>query len=353
MSGGGNFLIVRLGAAGDVLLTTGLARALRQARPRATIGWITSDYAAGLLRSNPDLDAVLPLAAARTGVRGRAIFGLAWMRTLWQWRRRHGPATVLLAHRSRLLARSARASGQTRVLAWEDPVPYRRDRHRLEVLAGLLTAAGIAVPAGGLRPRLALEESERVQGEAVWANSGGAPRWVLAPGGADNPWSAMPNRRWPRQRFAELARRAVAAGVELAWVGGAGDAALTAAIRQSLPAPGGRDCTGRLPLRVSAGVIGAADLLIGNDSLPLVMAQALGRPALGLYGPTAGIRIHAAGQPFLQGSVGCGPCYDERAAQRGVAYLCPRARCMEEIAVEEVWRRASLFLPRKERACAV
>ncbi|MGH9393226.1 MAG: hypothetical protein ACRD1E_03585, partial [Terriglobales bacterium] len=48
---------------------------------------------------------------------------------------------------------------------------------------------------------------------------------------------------------------------------------------------------------------------------------------------------------FVQGQVGCGPCYDPRAGTRGVAYLCPRACCMEQISADEVWRAA-------RRACS-
>ncbi|MGH9475732.1 MAG: glycosyltransferase family 9 protein [Terriglobales bacterium] len=347
-----NWLIVKLAAAGDVLLTTALARALRLARPRATIGWITSNYAAPLLEGNSDLDLVVAIASPGGSALTRARAAWDWMHALQQGRR-HGPATVLLAHRSRWLIRSARTSGHARVFAWDDPVPFRRDRHRLALLADLLAAAGVSGPSSPWQPRLELRPHERNQGQVGWAGAGAAPRWVLTPGGASNPWSAMPNRCWPPERFLELARRALAAGVALAFLGGPADAPLTAWIRSRLPPGSSRDFTGRLSLRQSAAVITAADLIVGNDSLPLVMAHACGRPALGLYGPTAGVRIHAPGQPYLQGWAGCGPCYDERAGLRGQAYLCPRARCLEELSVDEVWRSVLAYADPKEHARAV
>ncbi|MGH9416707.1 MAG: glycosyltransferase family 9 protein, partial [Terriglobales bacterium] len=163
----------------------------------------------------------------------------------------------------------------------------------------------------------------------AWAGAG-RPRWVLAAGGARNPWAAMPNRRWPSSRFLALAAAARARGIALRWVGSAEDRL----------EPGVEDCCGRLSLRHTAAVIAASDLVIGNDSLPLVMAHALGRAALGLYGPTDARSIHAPGQPFLQGQAGCGPCYDSRHGGRGRAYRCPRARCMEQISVQHVVQEA-------------
>jgi len=329
------FLIVKLAAAGDVLLATALARGLRHARPGCTVGWLTTAYAAPLLEANPDVDEIL-LAGG----------GVETWRTLRRWNRRHPGATVLLAHRASRLALLLRAAGGRRLVGYENgrnwglsaTAPFAHGQHRLERDAGLLRAAGVE-PCPPLAPRLWLAPAERAAGERVWRGAQ-SPRWALAPGGASNPWSAMPNRRWPPERFLELGRRAVAHGVALRWLGGPGDAALVGWIAARLPGGELAHCAGKLTLRQTAAVIAASDLVVANDSLPLVMAHALQRPGLGLYGPTAGAEIHAPGQPFLQGQAGCGPCYDPRAGTRGQAYRCPRARCMEQLEVEDAWQRA-------------
>ncbi|MGH9484153.1 MAG: glycosyltransferase family 9 protein, partial [Terriglobales bacterium] len=322
MSARSSFLIVKLAAAGDVLLTTALAHALRQARPEATIGWVTTSYAAPLLENNPDLDEVLALPAQNAW---------AWIGALRNWRRRHRETTLLLAHRSRRLYVSARLWHRGPVIAWGRGAAFGLESSRLLRQQGLLEAAGIHAAGGQLCPQLCLSASEGARGEALWASAGKRPRWVIAAGGASNPWSAMPNRVWPRERFLELALRAHAAGVALRWIGSAGDRERTEWICARLPEGARTDLAGKLPLRHSAGVIAGAHLVIGNDSLALVMAHALARPAMGLYGPTRAALIHAPGQPCLQGIAGCGPCYDPRHGRRGQAYRCPRARCMEQI----------------------
>lgn len=348
----GSYVIVKLGAAGDVLLTTALARELRRLRPRAQCVWVTSDYAAPLLEGNPDLDGVFTFPLGR--LRRPRAAGQFWEagRRLRGWRRRHPEAVVLLAHRSRRLRALLHAAGFSHIVGWSDgpgdtwglarAVPFVHGRHRLPQLADLLRAADLATgnPAR-LVPRLDLNWSELAAGEQVWRPEGTGPRWVLAPGGAANPWSAMPNRLWPRERYLELARRAQTAGIELRFVGGPGDAALSQWLCAGLEDPARCHWAGKLSLRHTAAAIAAADLVIGNDSLPLILAHALGRPALGLYGPTSAAQIHAPGQPSVQGRAGCGPCYDPRLGVRGMAYVCPRARCMEQISCDEVWRMAA------------
>ncbi|MGH9393436.1 MAG: glycosyltransferase family 9 protein, partial [Terriglobales bacterium] len=194
------FLIVKLAAAGDVLLTTAMAAALRQTLPGCRIGWITTAYAAPLLEANPDLDDIFILPPARR----------IWAE-LRQWQRRYADATVLVAHRSDRLALLLRLAGWRRLIGWDNgrnwglarSVRFELGDHRLQWQLDLLAAAGI-VPIAPLAPRLRLRADELAAGERVWRGARG-PRWVMAAGGASNPWSAMPNRVWARERFLELA----------------------------------------------------------------------------------------------------------------------------------------------------
>jgi len=338
------FVVVKLAAAGDVLLATALAKALRQSIPDCRIGWVTTSYCAPLLEANPDLDDVCIVSADLR----------AWG-TLRGLQRRYADATVLLPHRSSRIALLLRAIGWRRIIGWDNgsdgarnwglarSVRFDLRSHRLQQLADLLSAADVPI-LQPLTPRLALRANEMDEGAGAWSGTSGA-RWVLAPGGARNPWSDMPNRVWAPERYFELARRAAASGICLRWIGGAEDAPLCSELAQALPRPGSRTLAGLLAMRQSAAVIASADLVIGNDSLPLVMAHALSRPALGIYGPTPGARIHAPGATFLQGCAGCGPCYDPRSGRNGVAYLCPRALCMEQINVDEVARAAARAVP--------
>jgi ADP-heptose:LPS heptosyltransferase len=59
-SQGFRILIVNLDALGDVLMTTALLPAIKQAHPLSTIRWITLPAACALLENNPYLDEIIP-----------------------------------------------------------------------------------------------------------------------------------------------------------------------------------------------------------------------------------------------------------------------------------------------------
>ncbi|MGH9415493.1 MAG: glycosyltransferase family 9 protein, partial [Terriglobales bacterium] len=151
-------MIVKLAAAGDVLLTTALAAALRQARPAQPIAWLTTPYAAPLLEHNPDVDEVLLWSGGAGG---------NWLR-LRAWCRAQRPALVLLAHRSLRLQLLLRAAGCGRVVGWRNgrarlglaaAARFQPQRHRLQLQSDLLAAAGF----GGVQaraPRLVLTAAE-------------------------------------------------------------------------------------------------------------------------------------------------------------------------------------------------
>src|SRR6266478_656569 len=60
-------LIVRTDRLGDVLLTTPVASALRQAFPQCRIAWLVNAYTAPLLEHNPDVDQVIVDRGGSTG----------------------------------------------------------------------------------------------------------------------------------------------------------------------------------------------------------------------------------------------------------------------------------------------
>src|SRR5260370_26309115 len=66
-------LLGQLGANGDCLYATILARQLRQDHPRAHITWGISSQCAGLLRNNPDVDEVWEVP-----ISGWDDHGMAW-----------------------------------------------------------------------------------------------------------------------------------------------------------------------------------------------------------------------------------------------------------------------------------
>jgi ADP-heptose:LPS heptosyltransferase len=240
------------------------------------------------------------------------------------------------------LALLCRRAGFRHVLGFADgnnpwltnAVPFDLRLHRMERQAQLLRRLGVNATAR--RMRMVLSSREQAFGESVWCKMPTSRlRLVLAPGGGKNRWSEMPNRRWPIDNFVWIARRAIEAGFAVQWAGGPEDRAL---IQHAVGTGGGADGFEIWTVREMSAVIATAHLVVSNDSLPLFLSAALHTPVVGLYGPTDSHLIHPPGSgPALQGPVACGPCYLPMDGTRGMAYRCPRARCMEALSPEFVW----------------
>jgi ADP-heptose:LPS heptosyltransferase len=75
-----------------------------------------------------------------------------------------------------------------------------------------------------------------------------------------------------------------------------------------------RSLTGKTSLKVTAALIEASALFIGNDSSPLHIAAAVGAPSVGVYGPSDWLEFHPVGRPgyrsqLLHADLPCAPCF--------------------------------------------
>ena len=104
-----------------------------------------------------------------------------------------------------------------------------------------------------------------------------APYALLIPGAAPH----RPGKRWPAERFAELAALLTARGQTPVIIGAAQDSGLAASIRALHPPA--IDLTGRTSLRQLASVAARAALAVGNDTGPLHLAAATGIPCIALF----------------------------------------------------------------------
>ena len=85
------------------------------------------------------------------------------------------------------------------------------------------------------------------------------------------------------------------------------DSRLARAVVEAGVPDGFVDTCGRLTLSQTIGLLGRLDLFLGNDSGPLHLAAALGRPAVGVYGPTSLMNFHPIG-PRARAVSGAAPC---------------------------------------------
>ncbi len=146
-------------------------------------------------------------------------------------------------------------------------------------------------------------------------------------------------KRWPAERFGHVARALIDQGAEVILIGGKHELDLA---RQAGRAAGVtlRDGHG-LGMRQLAAVLARLDVLVTNDTGPLHLAQAVGTPVLGLFGPTDHITIGPRGDMHrvVKVPVTCNPCLTK---------TCPHPECLLAMREEQVLAEVQTMLARPE-----
>lgn len=158
------------------------------------------------------------------------------------------------------------------------------------------------------------------------------PFWILAPG------SIAESRRWPLERFAELARRIFAErGLRGVVVGGDGDLPLGQTLCAD-PRLGLVDCVARGPVPVLRRLFARASFTVANDSGLAHVAALCGSPVQVIWGagnPRHTCPLGPGRVRMISTPIRCWPC-ERNTCQRtdGPAY-----ECLDAIAPEMVWQQ--------------
>jgi len=328
-------LIVKPSALGDIVHTLPFLHRLRERFKTAHISWLVVPAFASLLNGHPLLDEVVLFERKR--------FASGWRnpsaaKGLFNFATSLRRANYDMAIDLQGLLRSAWITWQTRApvrvgfgYAREGaPIFYTHrvatvshERHAVERYMDVADALGCA--GGPVVFDFAISESVRASVAPMLPDAAYA---VLLPG---TNWAT---KRWPAEKFAALAgplwdrfglRTVIAGGADVGAMdfSGAGDRVVNLA--------------GKTDLKQLAAVLENADVVIANDSGPMHMAAALGRPLVTLFGPTNAVRTGPYARPttVLQLDLVCRPCYQRH---------CVHQSCMQWIGVQDVLARVDAQL---------
>ena len=352
-------LVLKLAALGDIVMASTLVGAIRRRWPCAHLTWIVGDAHAPLVRRFDGVDVVLAVPADALLAGGAVERVVAGVRTLGRIGR--GPWDLaLVAHgdeRYETLLRGAQVK-ELRALRG-DFAPTRDVWFGAEYAR--MVASGDAGAAGGAPADAEARSPHPPLATLTWPN--GAPprrararRVLLAPGGARNVLRDDHLRRWPAERWAELAQQLVSQGCQLTLIGGAGDRAEADAVVRAValasessgaasPPASVDDRVGSSSLDATIELLASADVLVSHDSGPLHLAALTRTPAVALFGPTDPRQFVAPGADVqvMSAAAGlpCAPCYDGK----GYA-VCALNRCLTEVSVSRV---AGAVLDRLQR----
>jgi ADP-heptose:LPS heptosyltransferase len=306
-------LVIKLGALGDFVLALAAARRIREAHPKAHITLLTTPPYEALAKLSPYFNEVWS--------NGRPAGFDDW----WAMVRALRRARFDRVYDLQTSSRSSRLRPMLGPLGpqWSGRASHRRRNprrdhmHTLERQADQLRAAGVW-------PDAPIEPGSAPPPDLSWIlNKYKAPRPIagapkprpyalLVPGASEK----RPEKRWPVERFAELAAKLREQGLDVVIIGGPQESALARIIQKSNGQA--RDLTGRTDFAQIAVLGARAALAVGNDTGPLHLIAAAGAPSVALFS--------AASDPAL-----CGP--------RGhVAVL--QAENLGEMSVDMVLRTA-------------
>jgi heptosyltransferase I len=300
-------LIVRLGAMGDILHSIPGASALRQAHPDWTIGWAVEPRWQGLFRAGERISSrsegmplvdrlhLVPAKAWAKRPLAPETFGeIASLRR--ELRGAHYDVCVDLqgAVRSAVIGRFARTA---RVIGEDDPREaaarwffreriLTNGRHVIEQSTEVLEA----IAGDKLRdvPSLLPKDTEA----AAWVcsllrNGLRAPYVIINPGAG---WGA---KRWPVERYGAVARTLANHGYGVVINASPEESSLSATL---VEASGGAAISASPSLIELIELTRRSSLTIAGDTGPLHLACALGKPVVGIFGPT---------DPARNGPYGC------------------------------------------------
>ncbi len=296
-------LIVRLGAMGDILHALPAITALRRAQPEWYLGWAVEPQWRSLLAAHenavrgpemPLVDCLHVVPAkrwARNPFAGTTLAEISAMRRELRAAEYDVCIDLQGAVRSALIARAAspkRLIGEAAPREWAAKYLFgeRVATHGVHVIE---QAAEVASAAAGVR-------LEPVQ---PWLpHDAAAERWCersLPPGRLVvlNPGAGWGAKRWPSARYAEVARELAARGMVVVANAGPGEEGLAQEVASS---SGGAALALTPTLNELIALVRRSALVIAGDTGPLHLACAVGKPVVGIFGPT---------DPARNGPFGC------------------------------------------------
>ncbi len=273
---GSRILVVRLGAMGDIIHALPAAASLKNSYPGCDLTWLVEPRWAPLLENNPFLDRVLLLDRSSPGgvyrswreLRGRQYdFAVDFQGLI------KSAIAASAAHPSRIFGFHYTQVRERAAAFFYSNKTISRSIHIVDRNLDLAAAAGATaltrtfpLPAG--RP-----EGELPSGDFILAS----------------PLAGWRSKQWPAESYRLLAAtllRDLGMPLVLNLPPGAEIPSFEGSIRHSSGLPGLIDATRR------------ATAVLGVDSGPLHLAAALGKPGVGLFGPTDPARNGPYGSTF-------------------------------------------------------
>lgn len=337
------YLIVKIAAIGDVIMSIPMIDAIRRREPDAHITWICGKSVATILRGYPIEKLII--------IDDQKLLGGGLSEKLWEvlkiWKQLKYSSFdfIITAHsdwRYRILSWVCRGKERRSFSRWGErpwPIP---GRHHTDEYIRLVT---------NQEPQMSTitrwipwrdQGSEKKNSLIETLSRDGHKVIVLAPGGAKNTLADDACRRWPLSSYVKLAKILIASSFQVVLIGAACDSW----VRESFSGIEVHDFIGKTNLEELLGIYSRADAVVLHDSGPLHLAGLTKIPIFALFGPTNPYeKVPLRENVFVFWNVKkypCVPCYD------GKTYACCQDNvCLINITPEQVYREIEEILQKK------
>ncbi len=349
-----SIVVIKPCCLGDLVMTTPLLAVIRRAYPHASITYVAGTWSKVIPAHHPAVNTIID--SGTVGIPGR--YSLSDYRKLARALRQQHFDLAFVLDRSPMLTllpflagipRRVGPDSLGRGFSLTDRVPVSSSpthlQHQAEMYLDLARAIGLPIDAPRMRFEPTAQERQSVSRPSRL-------RVALFTGGGSNPGMDLTAKRWPLERYQELAHRLIRElDAQILLIGGPGDVPLNQQLQDAL---GAREdavinLTGKTSLDELAAQLEQCALFIGNDSSPMHLAAAVNIPVIAIFGPTSpqeygpyppddprhiAIWHHPTGQPcfFL-----------------GKMQTCAHCTCMQSVTVDDVWQAVLQLIPSTQK----
>ena len=335
-------LIIRVDRIGDVILSTPVIKAVREANPASHIAFMVQPYCREIVKGNPYLNEVIVYdkEEAEKGILGNLAFILKLVR--------HRFDLAIILHPTNRTHIIAFLAGIPERVGYDvkmgclltKRIPHTKQfglKHEIDYTLDILRYIGIEPKDKTLYMPIDDVSESKIK-DILKINNVANDEMVIA----IHPGASCPSKKWPLENFVKAANSLASIyKARIAVLSGTREKALGDEMANSIrPAP--INLSGRTTIGDLASILRRSRLLISNDSGPVHIACAVGTPVIAIFGrndmglsPT---RWGPAGKDdrVLHKDVGCDVC---------LAHNCKIGfKCLEAITVEEVLAAADSIL---------
>lgn len=336
-------LIVNPFGIGDVLFTTPMIENLKRGHPPLRIGYLCNRRASAVLKDHPHVDQMIVYERddwVRVYRESKPRYLKLFLDLIHDLRQEHYDLVIDLSMSPQFGWLMAMAGIKRRVgynfrgrgLWLTDKFPFQgfESRHVVEYYLDLLRELDVEVVEKNLQLHITDDdEAWALECLQAWGIRDTAPRVMLVPGGGSSWGPEAPAKRWPAEKYAELADLLIEKHkATIILSGDRGDLSICDRVREKMSGEALSIC-GLSTIKQFGALTRRCDLTITNYGGPLHIAVAAGAKTCSIFGPVDE-RVYG---PYPRGEhivvhheIMCRPCY-----RRFRKASCEHLSCLNQI----------------------